>query len=116
MKAGGFIDKEKAELWVSTHNTAPRVQAWGQAHQGQGPLHLRDLAHPHHPELSGISFSSNPSILHGHSLDKVSGSPWWGARTRVWSEAEGVWWVQDPLLLSLLLRGMPVSAPAHPSV
>lgn len=60
MKEGGFIDKEKAELWVSPYNTALRVQAWSQAHQGQGLLHLRDLAHPHHPELSSIFFSRDP--------------------------------------------------------
>lgn len=51
------MTREKAEVWVSTHNTAPRIQAWAQAYRGQGPLHLRDLAHP-----TVLSFPTSPFL------------------------------------------------------
>lgn len=108
---------EKAEFWASTHSTAPRVRLGGQACQDQGPLCLRDLTHPLHPELSNISFSSNPKALHGHPLDKVSGSHWvGGSQARVQSEACQAWWAQDPSLspasFSLACQGPPQPTPA----
>lgn len=51
------MTREKAEGWVSTHNTARRIQAWAQAYWGQGPLHLKDLAHS-----TVLSFPTSPFL------------------------------------------------------
>lgn len=60
MKEGGFIDKEKAELWVSTHNTAPRVHpGLGSSPSGgaKGPFTSGTLLTP-----TILSFPASPFL------------------------------------------------------
>lgn len=112
-EGGGFIDNREVRILGKYTQHCSKSPAWGQARQDRGLLCLRDLAYPHHPEPSDVSFFSNPKTLHGHPLDNVGGNHGLGARTRVWLEACQVWWAQVSPLFQL---SMPGSALARPSL